>query len=235
MLRKNFNNTTIQFINILLAAVMLAGCVADTPAPTATQIPTATVQPLTATPLPSSTSTMVPPTTTPFPTETPPPTPVPPTATLAATLPPEQAILVYYIQKDSAATPVKKQKQQKESKQSCSNDAMMWINTGLPRSGNLETDISVALTKLFEYHAQYRGALYNPVYSSTFGVVSVKAKDGGLVVIQLSGSYVKSDDKCDKGRVRSQIWSTIRQFEGVKTIEIYVGDALLGDVLAVTG
>lgn len=231
------NIKTIKILNVLLVTAMLVGCAGTTPVvPTATAVPTSTAQPPTATPLPSPTFTAVPPTATPAPTETPLPTPVPPTATPAATLPPELSILVYYIQKDGAApTPVKKQKQQKESKQSCSDDTMMWVNTGLARTGDLETDISSALGKLFEYHGQYMGTLYNPVYASTFGVTSVKAKDGGLVVIQLSGSYVKSDDKCDKARVRSQIWSTIRQFDGVKTIEIYVGDALLGDVLAVVG
>ena len=112
---------------------------------------------------------------------------------------------------------------------------MVWINTGVPKTGDNETDIRTALDKLFSYHSQYVAGLYNPVYASTFAVTSVEHKGGGKYIINMSGSYVKSGDKCDKGRVRDQIWMTIKQFPGIKAVEVYVNGNLLGDILAVEG
>jgi len=111
-------------------------------------------------------------------------------------------------------------------------DSLVAANTGLERSGDVEADVRNALERLF-FKRQWFGNLYNPVYRSNLSVASVKFNsDSGLVSVYLKGTYVRSDDRCDNGRVRAQIWTTIRQFEGVKTVYILLNENLLGDILA---
>ena len=221
---------------LVIAVFLLSSCGSK-----ATVEPTATLPPPTDTSLPPS-ETPVPPTATPVPTDTPSPTPTTfdtetPTVTpIQATVPPDRAILVYFIGKEAApALPPHKQTQQaKKQNQSCGSDVLLSVNTGMPRTGNTQVDVATALNRLFSYHQQYVAGLYNPVYTSTFAVTSVELK-GTTAYIYLSGSYVKSNDKCDKGRVRNQVWQTVRQFKDIKVVQIYLGSALLGDVLAVQG
>jgi spore germination protein GerM len=106
------------------------------------------------------------------------------------------------------------------------------VNTGLYRTGNNEADITTALSRLFNKQ-EYLGNLYNPVFRSNWKIISVNFKDyEGLADISLDGAYVRSGDTCDDSRVRAQIWSTIRQFPGVKTVYILLNGNLLGDILA---
>jgi hypothetical protein len=165
-------------------------------------------------------------------------TPVPPTATqtasptssptatgtATATLPPptpsgEDAIYIYYIQLDTGG-PV-----------SC-GDSLVPVNTGLYRSGDVEADVAAALRRLFS-KVKGSGELVNPAYLSNIEVVSVTFKpDSGLVDVRLSGTYVRSGDRCDDSRVRAQVWTTIRQFPGVEEVYILLRESLLGDLLA---
>lgn len=106
------------------------------------------------------------------------------------------------------------------------------INTGMRRTGDVTADVKTALRSLF-VKRQYYGSLSNPVYLSNISVQSVDFKTfTGEVSVLLTGSYVRSGDSCDDGRVRAQIWSTIRQFPEVKSIFILLNGNLLGDILA---
>jgi hypothetical protein len=181
---------------------------------------------LTFTPLPPS-ETPVPPTATLTPTAsaTPTPTETPtPSDTPTETLPPptasgDEAIYVYYIFTNN------------DGPLHCGDSAVK-VNTGAYRTGNIETDVTTALQRLFTKQ-QYFGNLYNPVYLSNWRIDSVDFKAyEGLVNVSLSGGYVRSGDRCDDSRVRTQIWSTIRQFSGVKTVYILMNGNLLGDILA---
>lgn len=217
-----------RLLNSLILLVLLAGCAAPaTPLPpTATEIPPSPTQPpptVTFTPLPTET---------PVPTETPTPTPIPtetstptPTETATATLPPptpsgEDAIYIYYMLLDNGG-PV-----------GCGDTAIK-INTGLWRTGDVAQDTATALKRLFASHYKDMGNLYNALYASNIKVdtVSFKAFDG-IISIRLSGTYGRTDDRCDNSRSRAQVWSTIRQFSDVKTIDILLNGNLLGDILA---
>ena len=171
----------------------------------------------TETPLPTLTSTL-----TPVPTETQTPTP---SETPTATLPPptpsgEDAIYIYYLQRDNDG-PV-----------GC-GDTLVKINTGQWRTGDIAQDTTTALRRLFASRYQEYGSLYNAIYASNISVdsVSFKAFDG-IISIRLSGSYGRTEDRCDNSRSRAQIWTTIRQFSDVKTIDILLNGNLLGDILA---
>ncbi|HWQ83331.1 MAG TPA: hypothetical protein VN363_02125 [Anaerolineales bacterium] len=212
----------------LVLLALIAGCSAPaalqpptaTPVlPTPTQVPpTATFTPLpTETPVPSAT-----PTETPVPTETQTPTP---TETATPTLPPptpsgEDALYIYYILRESGG-PV-----------GCGDTAIK-INTGLWRTGDVAQDTAAALKSLFALRYQEYGSLYNGLYASNLKVDSVTFKAfEGIISIRLSGSYGRTEDRCDNSRSRAQIWSTIRQFSDVKTIDILLNGNLLGDILA---
>lgn len=111
-------------------------------------------------------------------------------------------------------------------------DTMVKLNTGAPRTGDIEADIKTGLKRLFSKQPYY-GRLYNPVYLSNITVVSVDFKPGnGTATIELTGTYVRSGDRCDDGRVRAQVWTTIRQIPEVKNIYIYLDGQKFGDILA---
>jgi hypothetical protein len=111
-------------------------------------------------------------------------------------------------------------------------DSVIPINTGQYRTGDVAADVATALRSLF-VKREFIAGLYNPVFRSNLYVDSVDFKPfSGLVSIRLSGTYVRSDDRCDTPRVRAQIWATIRQFKGIKTIDILLNGNLLGDILA---
>ncbi len=193
-------------LEIILSAAIPATETATSPSPTETAPPTV--------PPPTATSTSTPePTATSTPSETPTETLPPPTPSG------DDAIYVYYIQLDTDG-PV-----------AC-GDSVIRANTGVARSGDIEQDVSTALKRLF-FKREFIGALYNPVYLSNIEVESVDFKAyEGEVSVKLKGTYVRSGDRCDDSRVRAQVWSTIRQFPGVKTVYILLNDNLLGDILA---
>ncbi|MCK5313475.1 MAG: GerMN domain-containing protein [Anaerolineales bacterium] len=216
---------------LVLAMILLSGCSSEPSEPkqqpaqetsTATYTsppPSATPLPPTETPTPlppteTSTATLTPsPTNTPFPTETPTETLVPPTPSG------EDAVYVYYIQLDTGG-PV-----------SC-GDSLIKANTGVWRTGDVEKDVATALKRLF-YKREYFGNLYNPVYLSNLEVSNVSFHTYyGEVSVDLSGTYVRSGDRCDDSRVRAQVWSTVRQFPEVKKVNILLNGNLLGDILA---
>lgn len=223
-----------SFFRIVLSIVFLSlSACASSSQPTGqvqasatSEIPSSTPIPATNTPLPP-TDTPIPPTETATPTNTatqqPTDTPAP-TTTPTETVPPptasgDQAIYVYYILVGDDG-PV-----------GCGDSAVK-VNTGVYRTGDVAEDVSSALKRLFNKQ-QYIGNLYNPVYLSNWRVDSVEYKAyEGLVNVSLSGGYVRSGDRCDDSRVRAQIWSTIRQFPGVKTVYILMNGNLLGDILA---
>ena len=212
---------------LAVGLILFAGCSSPlfqalAPTPTATLSPTETP---TATLPPTVTATQLPPTHPPTITATLPPTDTPtPSETPTATQPPptasgEDAIYVYYIQLNTGG-PV-----------AC-GDSLVKANTGVWRSGDIEADVKTALERLF-FKRKFFGELYNPVYLSNLAVQSVDFQESqGLVNVYLDGTYVRSGDRCDDGRVRAQIWTTIRQFKAIKTVYILLRTALLGDLLA---
>jgi hypothetical protein len=217
-----------QFILVILVALFLAGCSSMQPgiearsgtltgqttpsaAPTNMPLtPTHTLSP------PTATATASP---TPVPTETP-----TPTATATPTEPPptpsgDEAVYIYLVQTNTGG-PI-----------ACGS-SLIKVNTGLPRTGDTATNIAAALRRLL-VKSKYMVGLYNPVYLSNMSVVSVTYNpDSGLATVDLTGSYVRSGDSCDDGRVHDQIWTTIRQFPGVRGVLVRLNGNLLGDILS---
>jgi hypothetical protein len=208
------------FVIVLLLAG-LAGCnfpgqalPSPTPAPTSTPLPTQTPLP-TDTPLPSPTFTLVPSV---IPPTAAPPTAIPQPPTAAATLSAEQAILVYYINKN-------------ETGQFGCGEALWYVKTNQPKSSLVANDIRYALTTILNYHNETIGSLYNPGYASSLAVSNVELTSTG-VVVSLSGTYNRTKDPCDGRRLIDQLRQTIKQFPGIASIQITINGTPIADVIS---
>lgn len=111
-------------------------------------------------------------------------------------------------------------------------DSLIKLTTGRYRTGDIAADLKVALDAVFSV-GQYAGGAYNATYPSILRVDQVNLTLDGTAVVTLSGTYVKPADSCDASRYRSQVWGTAMQFKEIKRFEPYIGNALLGDRLAV--
>ncbi|MBN1538141.1 MAG: hypothetical protein JW908_15495 [Anaerolineales bacterium] len=202
--------------------VFLSGCQVFAPAATPTPIPTDTPIPPTDTPLPPS-PTPIPPTATY--TFTPPPTiPPQPTNTVAlptpsATASGDDAIYFYVLKLES------------KNLKKCGGETPIAINTGIYRTNDVEYDVKIALQRLFSYHGEYFGELYNPIGRSNFSVGGVSLDSSGAIIVDIGGEYVKSDNKCDGARVRLQVITTCKQFPGNKACKLYLNGGSFADLV----
>ncbi|MCZ7554158.1 MAG: GerMN domain-containing protein [Anaerolineales bacterium] len=212
----------ISFVIVLVTLVFYGtGCsvlplLGPTPTatPTETPLPSPTPPP-TNTPEPTTTFTQPPPTDTlPPPPTGPPPAPAQPTATLSV----DQAVLVYYINKNE------------KGPFGC-GEALWYIKTHFPKTGNIPVDVTNALKTILTYHSDTIGILYHPGYASNLAVKNVEL-NGGEIKVYLSGEYVKTKDPCDAARFKDQLRYTIKQFPGITTIIIYINGFPIGDVMS---
>ena len=216
----NKNRSLLYWIALGLIATSLVACdvlafmqPAPTPTATRTRPPTPTSLP-SETPVPTATVT-------PIPTEPPtlaPTQPPPPPSGPTATLSKEEAVLVYYINKD-------------EKGQFGCGEALWYVKTHIRKTGDIPTDVKVALNTILNYHSEKIGILYNPGYASSISVNSVEY-DSGKVTVYLTGDYVRTKDKCDPSRFNDQLRYTVKQFPGVKDIYIRLNGAPLADALS---
>jgi len=222
--------TKINALVSILFLVSLLGCSAPlslpglgrpSETPTATEPPpSATPLPPTATPTPVTPSATATATKTPLPSDTPTTTATPTDTPLPPTPNADQAIFIYLIPLDDKGEPL-----------GCGDESVR-VSTGVFKTGDVAADVATALRLLFQKRKYIAGA-YNPTYLSNFRIDSVSWRQNGQLSVRLSGGYIRSGDKCDDRRVRTQIWSTMRQFKGVKgDIDILMNGNLLGDLLA---
>lgn len=209
---------------LFIALTLLSGChMPGLATPTATPPPTNTPLPPTATPLPP-TNTLPPPTPT-FTVEASPtllPTlPPPPTQAGPATPTPKypDAIVLYYFNLNE------------KGRFGCGEN-LWYVNTGRARSADVTVDIKFALQRLFSYHGQYWGILYNPYGASQFAVNEVNLRGDGIVDVFLTGTHVPSKDPCDRRRLIDQIRQTCLQFKGISNLNVYLNGTALADALS---
>jgi hypothetical protein len=100
------------------------------------------------------------------------------------------------------------------------------------RTGNVKQDIAIALKSLFSTPGESSG-LFNPLSKSKLKVSGVEYNAKNIkTTIRLSGKLVKPDNYCDIARARAMVWATAQQFPEVRHATIFLGSALLGDLLA---
>lgn len=199
-----------------LASCNLAGLSAVTPTPTATftLLPTNTPTP-TSTPEPTATFTQEPTLTATIPVPTQPPA----TPTIERTLSVDEAILVYYINKNE------------KGPYGC-GEALWYIKTKQPKTSLVVNDVRFALSTILSYHSETIGSLYNPGYAANLAVSNVEFKDNGTIVVYLTGTWTKTKDRCDPQRFIDQLRQTIKQFKGISGIIIYINGTPISDALS---
>jgi len=101
----------------------------------------------------------------------------------------------------------------------------VWVN------GDMDTDITAALNALFSNHNQYVNGLSNPMYKSQLKAKGVEVV-GNNVKVYLAGNLVRPKNACESKRMHDQVWYTVAQFSPSRAV-IYLGNALLGDLLVV--
>jgi hypothetical protein len=209
------------WIGLIIIWLVLSACnvltmlaPTPTPSPTFTPLPSPTPAPTekpkparTLPPEPTNTPTALSPTLEPA-------TPAQPTATLSK----DQAVLVYYINKNE------------KGPYGC-GEALWYIKTTFPKTGIIPVDATNALRTILSYHSEEIGILYNPGYASNLAVAGV-TMDGATIKVALTGTYVKTDDYCDASRLKDQLRVTLKQFPGVQNIVITINGFALADVLA---
>ncbi len=100
------------------------------------------------------------------------------------------------------------------------------------RTGDTAKDVATALRSLFG-SSKYTMSLYNPLADSKLKVKNVKyIPEKRNVQVQLGGKLVKPKTYCEIARARAMVWATAQQFPEVGHATIWMGKALLGDLLA---
>jgi hypothetical protein len=228
----------LHLITFLFVLQILAACASPAPqVPTITPAPpTETAVPPTSTftPLPTDTPTL----TSPPPTETSTPEPTvtstpaitdTPAATATFTPPPKPTYPYIPLPAASSDTVNIYFVQNIPGSGEC-NMRIFAVGSGIKISGDVEDDVKAGLTKLFSYKDTYYGELYNPLHSSRIRVQKVDFNNKtGLIEVWMSGSFKPTGDPCDNTGVKGQVWSTIKQFRGIDTTNIFLNDIPFGD------
>jgi hypothetical protein len=108
-------------------------------------------------------------------------------------------------------------------------DSAVPVTVVIPRTQGV---LKAALEKLLSIKEQYYGesGLYNALYQSDLQLKSVTI-DQGKAVIHLTGT-VMLGGVCDAPRVEAQIEQTALQFSTVSSVEVFINDIPLEDVLS---
>ena len=113
-------------------------------------------------------------------------------------------------------------------------DSLIPVYTGIPTSGSLEKDIHNSLHALLKLKVKDFGGYYNPLHNAHLSTAGVTFhKDSGNAVVKLSGSIPKPKDECEYHRVRGVLWETVRHYRDVKGVTFWIGDKLIGDLIAI--
>ena len=113
-------------------------------------------------------------------------------------------------------------------------DSLIPVYTGIPTSGDLEKDIHNGLHTLLKLKVEEFGGYYNPLHNAHLNTGGISFnEDSGQVKVKLNGSIPKPIDECEYHRVRGVLWETVRHYRKVKGVTFWIGDKLVGDLIAI--
>jgi len=145
-----------------------------------------------------------------------------PTPTIAPSPTQEQKGVFYYLIAKNTGGPV-----------GC-GDSLIPVYTGIKTSGDREKDIHNALHALLKLKVEEFGGYYNPLHNAHLNTGGISLdKSDGHVKVKLNGSIPKPIDECEYHRVRGVLWETVRHFPYVKGVTFWIGDKLVGDLIAI--
>lgn len=170
---------------------------------------------------PSNTSTITP-------SQTSSPTPIPsqtasatPSPTSAPTLGASNIYLNVYVLPSNSDGPV-----------GCGEN-LVALSTGVLPTGDLVTDVRVALERLFSLRVQYQYNTYNPLYSSSLIITSVQFEDEfGEIVVRTTGNLNRGEKGCDWDRIRLMVRATTRAASGGQSVEVRFNQHAFNDYVS---
>lgn len=113
-------------------------------------------------------------------------------------------------------------------------DSLIPVYTGVSTSGDLEKDIHNSLHALLKLKVKDFNGYYNPLHNAHLNTGDVKFNDSnGIATVRLNGSIPKPKDECEYHRVRGVLWETVRHYRDVSGVTFWIGDKLIGDLIAV--
>lgn len=113
-------------------------------------------------------------------------------------------------------------------------DSLVPVYTGIQSSGDLERDIHNSLHTLLKLKVKDLGGYYNPLHNAHLNTGGISFNETtGQVKVELNGSIPKPEDECEYHRVRGALWETVRHYKDVKGVTFWIGDKLVGDLIAV--
>jgi hypothetical protein len=114
-------------------------------------------------------------------------------------------------------------------------DSLIPVYTGIPSSGDLDRDIHNSLHTLLKLKVKDFGGLYNPLHNAHLNTGGISFNQtSGQVKVELNGSIPKPKDECEYHRVRGVLWETVRHYKDVKGVTFWIGNKLVGDLIAIT-
>ena len=108
------------------------------------------------------------------------------------------------------------------------------VNHGF--TGDMETDVRLAISYLLNTKWESSGYLTNPLSTSNLYFTNVEVT-GNEMKIMLGGVISRHDDQCLNNEARDQLWATIwtavRRYEQpvITSISIWVDDLLFDDIM----
>jgi len=145
-----------------------------------------------------------------------------PTPTIEPSATPKQKGVFYYLIAKDTGGPV-----------GC-GDSLIPVYAGIPTSGDFEKDIHNALHALLKLKVEEFGGYYNPLHNAHLNTGGISFDKGdGQVKVKLNGSIPKPKDECEYHRVRGVLWETVRHYPRVKGVTFWIGDKLVGDLIAI--
>jgi hypothetical protein len=112
-------------------------------------------------------------------------------------------------------------------------DSLVGVSRDIPSSDDpIRTTLELLLAEKGQYYGE--SGLYNSLYQSSLSVESVVLDTTGKATVHLTGTYALGG-VCDSPRFQAQLEETVRQFEQVTTVEIFLNGTPLEDLLSGAG
>lgn len=113
-------------------------------------------------------------------------------------------------------------------------DSLVPVYVGAPSTGDIEKNIHASLHGLLKLKVKELNGYYNPLHNAHLSIGEIRFnKQSGHVEVHFSGSIPKPKDECEYHRLRRALWETIRHYRAVKNVTLWIGDKLIGDIIAI--
>lgn len=205
-------NNIASVAQLLLTSLVLAACQgAVEVVPTATPVPPKATQTESPSSTPTETATHTA-SATATATETP---------TETATSGPIPGAMYYYFVAADADGPI-----------GCGEE-LIPFSTGILPTGDVATDVSTVLERLFAAKVEYQYGAYNPLYFSNLIIESSQYEDAfGEIVVRTTGNLNRGEKGCDWDLIRRVVDATVRAASNGQSVEVRFNQHAFNDMVS---